>query len=229
MQYLLVLCSLLHYGLSIPNEPEYYSRELPSGLRLQSSSNAVPRIGRRADNSFLDAISRDDALARFESMSKKGNPVAYQLPRSQALHWNTVLPRRQGTNMLPPARFIVPWSYGPPGKRSPPGFLLPTWKLGKRVEVPDSVIDADRKRSPPRKDDAHFVWNNILRTPQGFRFHDSFGDYMQTSRYKKAESLHRELNSVPLMGKRQEDDPLLQPLRSRLVLMASQDREGRGE
>ncbi|XP_023345342.1 uncharacterized protein LOC111714465 isoform X2 [Eurytemora carolleeae] len=86
--------------------------------------------------------------------------------------------------------------------------FTPGWRIGKRSGYEASgrrmFDESFAKRSSPRRESGQFVWDNILRSPQGFRFHDNFGDYSLSSRFKREKLMRTELNSIPLMGKRQE-------------------------
>jgi len=108
--------------------------------------------------------------------------------------------------MLPPGFHLPAWRSE---KRSiSPKNLRTSWSLGKR-DLPLRVLSHEPgeelgrlKRAGDPRDEANYVWHNIIRSPQGFRFHDYFGDSYYTSRYKKGRDLYQELNSVPLLGKR---------------------------
>jgi len=140
--------------------------------------------------------SRAAELRVIQPSSEELLPADGQLSKSFQL---PPLKRSASANVRQLGRQL-PWQLG---KRSPPGFLIP-WKLGKRSGL-DVVGSRAKKSGEPGTNDANYVWNNILRSPQGFRFHDGFGSFRHSARYKRAWDMKQELNSIPLLGKRQEN------------------------
>jgi len=111
---------------------------------------------------------------------------------------------------FPPGFGLPVWKPWKPSKREYPKKVRPSWRYGKR-DIPLRVLSDNEneegrpKRAGDPREETPYAWDNIIRSPQGFRFHDHFGDNYYSSRYKRARDLLRELNSVPLIGKRLED------------------------
>ncbi|XP_023345343.1 uncharacterized protein LOC111714465 isoform X3 [Eurytemora carolleeae] len=133
---------------------------------------------------------------------KRGPPM-FDLPRT----WRV---KKLDNSINQDTQDLPPQPAGSMGleKRLEGHKFTPGWRIGKRSGYEASgrrmFDESFAKRSSPRRESGQFVWDNILRSPQGFRFHDNFGDYSLSSRFKREKLMRTELNSIPLMGKRQE-------------------------
>ena len=177
-------------------------------LQMQTSSNAVPRIGRRADvPSFTSGFLPDNLpnflKSDFARLGKRGIPrfvipMEWKAQLAKMLHGG----RRQ---QQVPASLL-------PFKRSP---WTSSW--ANLMFKPSSVRTSSTKtsggagkRSARPMDSWSSSWADILRSPQGFRLHDGGNDYLSnTVMYKKRseQPLVSSLNNVPLLGKRSGEEP----------------------
>lgn len=168
----------------------------------QHSNNVVPRIGRRA-------ASEEDMSAMGAFLPQY--PYPHLLRESQS--WSKVGKRsnsRTHYNSLPN---FIKWDLARVGKRGPPSFSLPkSWRPKKRSPMSslrDHLYPEGSKRSAQPKDQWTGSWSHQVRGPQGFRLHDGDLDYLSRNiMYKRAEDPVRDLNSVPFIGKRAEEDKI---------------------
>jgi len=166
------------------------------------SANAVPRIGRRA-SSEEDLSALGPFLPQY--------PYPHLLKESQ--HWSKVGKRSNGGvhyNSLPN---FIKWDLARVGKRGLPSFSIPkSWRPKAQKRSPMSMLREQLypnilKRSAQPKDQWLGSWAHQVRGPQGFRLHDGDLDYLSRNiMYKRAEDPERDLNSVPFIGKRAEEN-----------------------
>lgn len=212
----------------------------------QHSSNAVPRIGRRASSvedlnalgSFLPQYPYPHLLRESQSWSKVGKrgnsfpdfsskPLNGRDARS-AIKFDLGRAGKRGPQSFSDysvvnfstqplkgreARNAIKFDLGRVGKRGPPSFSLPdSWRSKKRSPLStmrDHMYPQASKRSAQPKDQWTVSWAHQLGGPQGFRLHDGDLDYLtRTIMYKRAEDPVRDLNSVPFIGKRAEENKL---------------------
>jgi len=168
----------------------------------QHSNNVVPRIGRRA-------ASEEDMSAMGAFLPQY--PYPHLLRESQS--WSKVGKRsnsRTHYNSLPN---FIKWDLARVGKRGPPSFSIPkSWRPKKRSPMSslrDHLYPEGNKRSAQPKDQWTDSWSHQVRGPQGFRLHNGDLDYLSRNiMYKRAEDPVRDLNSVPFIGKRAEEDKI---------------------
>jgi len=168
----------------------------------QHSNNVVPRIGRRA-------ASEEDMSAMGAFLPQY--PYPHLLRESQ--NWSKVGKRsnsRTHYNSLPN---FIKWDLARVGKRGPPSFSIPkSWRPKKRSPMSslrDHLYPEGNKRSAQPKDQWTDSWSHQVRGPQGFRLHNGDLDYLSRNiMYKRAEDPVRDLNSVPFIGKRAEEDKI---------------------
>jgi len=164
------------------------------------SANAVPRIGRRA-SSEEDLSALGTFLPQY--------PYPHLLRESQL--WTKVGKRsRIHYDSLPN---FIKWDLARVGKRGVPMFSIPkSWKPKKRSpmsQLREHLYPDMDKRSAQPKDQWTGSWAQQVRGPQGFRLHDGDLDYLSRNiMYKRAEDPARDLNSVPLIGKRAEENKI---------------------
>jgi len=176
-------------------------------MAVQHSSNAVPRIGRRA-------ASAEDISALGSFLPQY--PYPHLLKESQS--WSKVGKR---TNSWPPN--FLKGDFARLGKRGPPRFTIPdSWKTKKKASLSDmrhQLYPGLSKRSAEPKDDWTSSWSHQLRAPQGFRLHDGDLDYLtRTIMYKREEDPDTELEYPPFIGKRLEETQLEEPNEEEILI-----------
>jgi hypothetical protein len=92
-----------------------------------------------------------------------------------------------------------------PVKRSP---MTASWAnlLYKPAQLRETPKSENPKRNAMPAPSWGNQWQNIMRTPQGFRLNDADRHYLSNAvLYKRAMKHIQELNSVPMLGKRSGD------------------------
>jgi len=166
------------------------------------SANAVPRIGRRASSE--------------EDLGELG-PFLPQYPYPHLLResklWSKVGKRSDEVTYYNSLPNFIKWDLARVGKRGLPSFSIPkSWRPKPRKRSPMSMLREQlypnlKKRSAQPKDPWMGSWAHQVGGHQGFRLHDGDLDYLSRNiMYKRAEDHDRDLNSVPFIGKRAEEN-----------------------
>lgn len=205
---LAVLAVSFTMTMSAPNEGGS-----SSDMQDHTSNNAIPRMGRRAENT-INTDFPSVIQAELARIGKRGPPV-FGIPA----HWreNTKQEdKRDGRE--DPFRFkkwAGSWSslmrpQSQPVKSSDTKRAPWTGSWANIVFKPSALQTAPRqgkrgveevKRSAHPNDWSNANWGN-LRTRQGFRLHDGGSDYLDNSVMYKRSMDPLMGNNVPLLGKR---------------------------
>lgn len=185
-------------------------------MQDHTSNNAIPRMGRRAENK-VNTDFPAMIQAELARIGKRGPPV-FGIPahwreaakqedkrdpkedqfrfKKWAGSWSSLMgPQTQPVKSSDTKR--APWTGSWANIVFKPSTLETNPRQGKRSGVQEV------KRSAHPNDWSNANWGNLMRTRQGFRLHDGGSDYLDNSvMYKRTYDPTMGINVVPQLGKR---------------------------
>jgi len=215
-----MICNILTFTLLSAYLCSAAPSEGQRDLELQRAENSVPHLGKKSaspvevpsfTSGFLPPTFPKYMRNRFNKRERY--PTSWQIGKRDP--WTEHMiniaygqPEPEDSNQIPDKR--APWTgawanivWKPaelqksslaPGKRA---SWTSTWGS---LPKPNHSSAIKRSAIP---NDWNSPWENMVRSPQGFRFHDGGHDFLSRDvMYKRGEDFTSNLNSVPMIGKR---------------------------